>query len=468
MKILIIGSGVAGIFTALELVNNGFNGKDITMIDKGNYIDKRKCFVDANTKCKKCKVCSISNGIGGTGSFSDSKLNFDSTGRVGGDLYELLTTEEMQHYLNKTYDIYKQFGIKEFKSKVYGEYHNEEAKRIIKTIENNPNMLLVDCKTIHLGTDNSRVIYKRMIDFLMDKGVTILAHTELKDLIIKDNKIIGAKINDYEIKADKIILSMGRSGNSLVRKLCDKHEIDFKNGRVDYGVRVECPNEVMKPLNDNFYEAKIYLQGRFKDNTRVFCSNPSGVVSVESYPYMDKNVYLANGHAYANKELKTNNTNFALLVSRNFNEDCPNPLKDYLYPLINATNSLGKGSVILQSLRDIKLNRRSTEETIKELDIIPTANVYKGDITSVMPYRTMVDILEAIEELDKICHGLNGDNTLLYSMEAKFHSNKVKIDKYGRTNIEGLYCCGDCSGWTRGITSASSMGILCAENILDK
>ena len=331
-------------------------------------------------------------------------------------------------------------------------------------------MDMADCITIHLGTDNSRIIYKRMLDFLIDNGVTIASNLELESVNTNEktitcrNLIGGIRVWKY----NKLILAMGRSGNQLMRDICVKNNIQMKNGRVDYGVRVETLNEYMKPLNDNFYEAKIYLKGRFGDETRVFCTNPSGIVSIESYPYLNNRIFLANGHAYADENKKTNNTNFALLVSRNFNEDTPNPLNDYLYPIINATNSLGKGSVILQSLKDIKLNRRSTEERIKELNINPTANVYKGDITSVIPYRTLVTILEFIEELhlEGLAEGLNGENTLLYYPECKFHSNKVLIDKYGMTSNPNVYCIGDCSGHCRGLTTAFSMGIACAENIL--
>ena len=443
------------------------------MFDKGKTIENRKCFVNANTKCKKCKVCSVVHGCGGAGSFSDSKLNFDTSGRIGGDLYELLTKEEITEYLRRTYEIYKEFGIEEFQSKVYGKYHNEEALEILKKIESNPNMDMIDCQTIHLGTENSRIIYKRMLDFLKENNVEIIDECEIIDIVTNgeeneiwySNKNPLYNVHEYKV-FNKIVLAMGRSGNKLIRDICETNGIKMKNGRVDYGVRIECPNEVMKPLNDNFYEAKIYMKGKFGDVIRTFCTNPSGYIAIESYPYNGDRIYTVNGHAYANK--KSNNTNFALLVSRNFNDDCPNPLEDYLYPLIQATNSLGKGSVILQSLKDIELNRRSTKERISELDITPTADVYAGDLTSVIPYRTLVDILEAIKELDKICPGIYGENTLLYGLEAKFSSNKVDIDKYGKTSVDNIYCIGDCSGYTRGLTSASSMGIMCAINILNK
>lgn len=467
MKVVIVGCGASGIATAIELVNNGFN--NITMIDKGHMIDKRKCFVDADTPCKKCKVCSITHGCGGAGSYSDSKLNFDPTGRVGGDMYELMTREEIIEYLKKTYKIYQQFGIEEFKSKIYGLEYTEEGKQIIDTIEDNPRLTIGECATLHLGSENSRIVYKRMIDYLLNNGVEILSNTELLGIKeVDDNYIltISRKGLERHLRADRVVLALGRSGNKLIKEICKDNNIKFKNGRVDIGVRVECPNEVMEKLNNNFYECKIYFQGSFDDKARMFCTNPSGYVTVESYPYLDKNIYMANGHAYRNKH--SNNTNFAILVSRNFNEDLQDPLNDYVYPSANVGNSLGKGSVILQSLKDIKLWRRSTEERIKELDIEPTANVYKGDITSAISYRTLVTILEFLKELNKIAPGIDDDNTLLYYPECKLHANKVLIDKYGRTSNPNVWCIGDCSGYCRGLTTACSMGILCAEDILSR
>ena len=473
-RIGIVGTGVAGIFCAIELINNGFDGKDIVMFEKGKPIDKRKCFVTADTPCKKCKICSISSGCGGAGSFSDSKLNFDPTGKVGGDMAELMTQEEITEYLKKTYEIYKQFGIEEFQSKIYGKDYTKEAQEIIDIIKENPNMEISECITIHLGSENSRIIYGRMLDFLEEHRVRIISECEITEITTddfnnaiwykhKDNYSLYGHVLTYE-EFDKIIVAVGRSGNKFVKEICDDNAIEYKNGRVDIGVRVEVPNEVMKKINDNFYECKIYFKGSFGDKARTFCQNPGGYVTIESYPYGDKKIFCANGHAFANK--KSDNTNFAILVSRAFNDDCPNPLESYVYPLIQTINSLGKGSVILQSLKDIKANRRSLKERIDKLVINPTAKAYEGDITSAMPYRTLVTILEFIEELDKIVPGINGDNTLLYAPECKFHSNKVIIDKYGKSSNPNVYFIGDGSGWCHGLTTACSQGILCAENLL--
>ena len=468
MKVGIIGVGASGIFCAIELIKQGFDGKDIIMWDKGREIESRKCFVTSDTPCKKCKVCSIVHGCGGSGSFSDSKLNFDTTGRIGGDMSELMSEEEIRDYLIRTYEIYREFGIEDFEPELHGLHLSKEGKEIVKKVKENPNLDIGECITVHLGTENSRIIYKRMLDFLKEQGVEIISDCEITGITTDDfmNKVYwkSLKIHGTSMEVDKIIVAMGRSGNKLVKDICEDNAIEMKNGKVDIGVRVEVPNEVMTKLNENFYECKLYFKGSFGDKARMFCTNPSGYVTVESYPYRDKKLFTANGHAYADK--KSDNTNFALLVTRNFNEDCPNPLEDYVYPIIQATNSLGKGSVILQSLKDIKLNRRSTEERIAELDIKPTANVYKGDLTSVVPHRTLTTILEFLEELDKIAPGVNGDNTLLYGMEAKFHSNKVSIDKYGKSSNPNVYFIGDCSGWCRGLTTACSMGILCADDLL--
>ena len=465
MKIIIIGAGSSGIATAISLINEGFNPKDITMLEKGNSINKRHCFVNESTPCKKCKICSITHGCGGAGSFSDSKLNFDNTGRIRGDMAELMSQDEIQYYLEKTSNIYKQFGIDEFSSKVYGVDNTTEGLEIINMIHQNPKLDIGECATIHLGTENSRIIYNRMLSFLEDQGVEILTNAEVVD-INAELKTVHYKYKAInEIKTyDKLVVAMGRSGNSFVKTICEKNKIEMKSGKAEIGVRIECPDEIMRRLNENFYECKIYFKGSFGDNARMFCTNPSGFVTIESYNINDKKLYTANGHAYANK--KSTNTNFAILVSRSFNGDMHDPLLDYVYPLVQSTNSLGKGSVILQSLKDIKLNRRSTEDRIASLDIAPTAKAYAGDLTSSMPYRTLTTILEFIEELDTIVPGINGDTTLLYGLECKFTSNKVLINKHGLSSNKDIYFIGDGSGWTRGLTSAISHGILCAESII--
>ena len=466
-KIVIIGCGSSGIACAVTLIKNGIKGSNITILEKGKLIEKRKCFVTADIPCKKCKICSIVHGCGGSGSFSDSKLNWDTTGRIGGDMAELMTEEEITEYLEKTYNMYKDFGIEEFNIETCGLQYEGDALEIVTSIENNPKLDIGHCATTHLGSENSRIIYKRMIDYLIENGVHILANTEIEEIDSIQKKVYIKGDPRIYVNYDKLVVAMGRSGNKLVKEICDNNNIKYKNGEVQMGVRIECPNEVMKKLNDNFYELKTYFISSFGDRCRTFCVNPSGFVTIESYSYEDKKLFSVNGHAYKNR--KSDNTNFAILVSRHFNDDMESPLRNYVYPLTLAVNSLGNGSVIIQSLKDIKLKRRSTNDRIKELDIIPTAKAYAGDLMSAMPHRTIQSILEFIEELDKtIIPGLNGDNTLLYGLEIKLCSNKVLIDKYGKSSNENIYFIGDNSGYCRGLTTACSMGIACAENIIKR
>lgn len=466
-KIVIIGCGSSGIACAITLIKNGIKGSNITILEKGKLIEKRKCFVTADIPCKKCKICSIVHGCGGSGSFSDSKLNWDTTGRIGGDMAELMTEEEITEYLEKTYNMYKDFGIEEFNIETCGLQYEGDALEIVTSIENNPKLDIGHCATTHLGSENSRIIYKRMIDYLIENNVHILANTEIEEIDSIQKKVYIKGDPRIYVNYDKLVVAMGRSGNKLVKEICDNNNIKYKNGEVQMGVRIECPNEVMEKLNKNFYELKTYFTSSFGDLCRTFCVNPSGYVTIESYPYEDKKLFTANGHAFAEK--KSNNTNFAILVSRHFNGDMESPLRNYVYPLTLAVNSLGNGSVIIQSLKDIKLKRRSTDDRIKELDIIPTAKAYAGDLMSAIPYRMIQSILEFIEELDKtIIPGLNGDNTLLYGLEIKLCSNKVLIDKYGKSSNSDIYVIGDCSGYCRGLTTACSMGIACGEDIIKR
>lgn len=471
MSIVIVGGGVSGIFVALQLLSNGFKGTDITILEQGNLIEKRKCLVNKNTSCKNCNICNITHGIAGCGAFSDSKLNFDKYSKVGGDLGEFYSPNEIEELMYQVEDFYNDFGMKDLYFKQAT--RTNETNNLIQHMSTIPNLKFHDCRTIHLGTDNSRIVYKNMQDYLTDNGVTICPRTEVRDMKIHNNGRITLYTNDkYCYSTDKVVFAIGRSGNEFLNNLFNKHNIKTIPSKIDIGVRIETTNEVMDILNRNFYEAKIYLKDRlYNDECRMFCSNPSGVVAHEKWNTSLGNISTVNGHAYANKDMKTNNTNFALLVTKEFNGDIKEPLNDYVFPMIRMANSLagGEDKVLMQSLRDLKLHRRSTEETIKECNLIPTLKATYGDISLALPYRILTTILDSIEILDNVAKGLNeGKNTFLYAPECKFHSNKILIDKYGKTTNDNIYAIGDGSGYCRGIVQSAIHGILCANDIMNK
>lgn len=468
---IIVGAGPSGIFAAYELVNLEPNAK-ILMIEKGNSIERRICPKRKAGKCVNCNPCNITTGFSGAGAFSDGKLTLAKS-ETGGILNELIGEEQVEKLIERVDAIYREYGADE---KLYGLDKNvaEDIRR--RAIQ--ANMRLVDSPIRHLGTEASYEIYGKLQKHLLDKGVIIKFNTMVDDLIIDTQGVYpcgevdlveGVKTTTgEEYFAPVVIVGAGREGSAWFKKICDKHKIDSMPGTVDIGVRVECRNEVMKELN-KLYESKlIYHTKTYADKVRTFCQNPGGEVALENYTLPNgEHITTVNGHSYKGDELKTDNTNFALLVSKNFTEPFSEPL-EYGAMYAKAANMLAGGKVLVQTYGDIKRARRSTSERLKYGNVIPTLKEAEaGDLSLVLPHRIMVDIIEMIEALDKIAPGIANDETLLYGIEVKFYSNKLNIDKNCETSMRGLYAIGDSSGWTRGLMIASVMGVYVADCILN-
>lgn len=468
---LIVGAGVAGIFTTLELLSNGVNGKDITIIEKGNFIEERKCFTNENTKCKKCKICSLLHGFaGGGGAMNDGKMNLidlehPQSVKIGGDLIKYHSLEELSKLSDRVLEYYNQFGMSEMDVIPMGDNLDKNGLDILEKIKKNPRLSVAMNRVIHVGSDRSRIIYKNIQNYLIEQGVNLLMNVILEDLIVENNVCKGIITNKGRMYADKVIIATGRYGNEQIGQITNKHRIEKKKGSVDIGVRVEVNSDIMKPF-DSFYELKLYYEGLYGDIARVFCYNKRGVVVNEKYD-MNNQVYTTvNGHAFNDKRLKTKNDNFAILVKREL--DLNNPLDNYVLPIIKINNILGNGT-ICQTFTDLIFHKSTTEESLKRCSIKPTLKSNLGDLSDVIPYRILKTIIDMIYELERLCEGVAyGNNTLLHGIEAKFHSNGIKIkDGSGETSMQNLYCIGDCSSYTRGIVQSASMGILCGRKILD-
>ncbi|MFR3298326.1 MAG: NAD(P)/FAD-dependent oxidoreductase [Fusobacterium sp.] len=253
----------------------------------------------------------------------------------------------------------------------------EEIKR--RCIEHG--IQLVDTPTMHLGTDGSRKLYTMLVDHLLEKGVEFAIEREVEELIIEDGKIKGAVVSHKGEKetyySDNIVLGMGRSGAHKVMDLCQKHGVNYQDGAIDIGVRVEIPDIIMKEINENFYEAKmIYYTKTYNDKMRTFCSNPSGFIAAEKHA---DDVILANGHAY--KDKKSTNTNLALLCTKTFTKPFDQPF-EYATAIANLSSMLTGGKLLMQSYGDLKVGKRSTDEKLERLNIIPTTTDYvAGDIS---------------------------------------------------------------------------------------
>lgn len=453
--VIIVGCGPAGIFTALEMLKKG-SKKKILMIEKGQSVEHRSCPKAKLGKCVHCDPCSITTGFSGAGAFSDGKLSLSSS--VGGALPELLGYGTIDELIKYADSIYLSFGADKH---IEGETETDEIRKIrLRSIE--AGLRLVNCPIRHLGTEKAHDIYLAIEKHLIENGVEIRFGYECNDVILDGKKCIGIRAHKYhseteeEIYAHDIVIAAGRRGADWLEKICAKYDIAHAPGPVDIGVRVEVRNEVMEPLNKNLYEAKLIgYCGPFKDRVRTFCQNPGGFVAQENY---DGNLAVVNGHSF--KEKKSPNTNVSILCSHNFREPFNQPIL-YAQKIGELTNMLGNGHIMVQRFGDILDGKRTWQYELNRSNITPTLpDAIAGDITAAMPYRTMTDIIEFIKAVDHIVPGFASSETLLYSPEIKFYSNRIKMDEHLTTNIENLYCLGDSSGWTRGLMMSSVMGVV--------
>ncbi|WP_075720291.1 NAD(P)/FAD-dependent oxidoreductase [Roseburia sp. 499] len=458
--IIIVGAGPSGIFCAYELMNKKPDLK-VLMIEKGRRIEERQCPKRKTKVCVGCQPCSITTGFAGAGAFSDGKLSLSPD--VGGNLPEILGYEETVDLIHESDDIYLKFGAD---AKVYG-VDKETEIREIRRKAINANLKLIECPIRHLGTEEGYKIYSRLQEYLLEHGVEMKFRTMVQRLIVENGEAKGVITEQGETYfANEVICAVGREGADWFSHVCKENEIETKVGTVDIGVRVEVRDEIMEFLNKNLYEAKlVYHTPTFDDKVRTFCTNPSGEVATE---YYDNGLAVVNGHAYKSQDLKTNNTNFALLVSKNFTKPFKTPI-EYGKQIAQLSNMLCDGKILVQTFGDFRRGRRTTEERLCRNNLIPTLkDAVPGDLSLVFPHRIMVDIEEMIMALDKVTPGIASDETLLYGVEVKFYSNKVVVNKDFETNVKGLRAIGDGASVTRGLQQASANGISVARSILAK
>ena len=459
--VAIIGAGPAGIFTALEMIKKG-SGKSIVIVEKGQPVEKRHCPKDKTKKCVNCKpYCHITTGFSGAGAFSEGKLSLCY--EVGGDLPTLIGEDVAQETIDYTDGIYLEFGAD---THIEGISNSQEVKEIrMRAIQ--AGLKLVDCPIRHMGTEKAQSIYYAIEQYLLENGVEIIFGYECNDIILEDGACKGVHIRNSKgdtmtIEADSTVIATGRRGAEWLEKICAEYDIAHQPGTVDIGVRVEVRNEIIEKVNEVLYESKLIgYPGPFKNKVRTFCQNPGGFVSQENY---DNDLAVVNGHSY--KDLKSNNTNLAILVSHNFSYPFNQPI-EYARKVGELTNMLGAGHIMVQRFGDILDGKRTWEKELSQSNVKPTLpDAVAGDITAAMPYRAMMNIINFIKAMDYVVPGFASTETLLYSPELKFYSNRVKMDENFNTNVKGLHCLGDSSGWTRGLMMASVMGVLMGRKLV--
>lgn len=451
--VMIVGAGPAGIFSAMELIENN-KGLKVLIVEKGKDIDKRQCPMEIrDISCNKCPECDLLSGWGGAGAFSDGKLNLSPD--VGGFLSRYIDKETLLSLIDYVDRIYVKMGAPE---EVYGT--DAETIRELERLASKNDLILIPSKIRHIGTDMCRGLLKKMKENLNHR-VDSLFDFEAENILTEGGKVKGVRLkNGEEVFSDFVILAPGREGSRWLEGEVKALKLTLLQNPVDIGVRVEVPASVFEHLTNATYEPKlIYYSKLFDDRVRTFCVNPYGEVVKE---YL-KGIWTVNGHSYAHR--KTNNTNFALLVSTVFTEPFNEPISYGAY-IARLANFLGQG-VIVQRLGDLHSGRRSTHERIAKGIVQPTLrDVTPGDLSFVIPYRYLSDIIEMLEALDRIAPGVNSRHTLLYGVEVKFYSMQLKLTNNLETEIANLFAVGDGAGVSRGLVQASVSGVIAAREVL--
>ena len=465
--VIIVGAGPAGFYAAYELTRKAPAAK-VLLIDKGVEAKYRHCPI-LEGKIDKCPpankiktyascwpACGIINGAGGAGSFSDGKFNI--TAEYGGYLTEYLPASEVLSLIHYVDEINLAHGAPQVITDPTTDAVKDIERRAIGA-----GLKLLRARVRHIGTDNNIKLMNSIFAYL-DERIDLRFRTFVEEILVDNGVIQGVRLaNGDEIRSRFVLLTPGRDGSTWLSEVFRRHQLKMTRNQVDIGVRVETSNIVMKEINDNLYEGKLIFESPSTGlRVRTFCSNPSGHVVVENHT----GVMAANGHAYKDPALGSENTNFALLVSHRFTEPFDQP-NEFAKQIARHANELSNGSIILQRYGDLRKGRRSTPERIREGFVEPTLKeAVPGDLGLVLPYKTMVALQEMIEALNHVTPGISSDHTLFYGVEAKFYAARADVDKTLQTKIKGLYCAGDGPGISRGISQAASSGVYAVRNII--
>lgn len=465
--IVVVGAGPAGIFTALEL-DKLAPEKRVLVVDSGSAIERRTCPARTTGVCAHCATCSIMNGWAGAGAFSDGKLSLSE--QVGGNITDYMPVETARKLIHYADGIYLHYGAPD---KVYGK--NDKFAEKIAYQAKKENIQLIPCPVRHMGTEYSYQVLKAMYEYLSSRpNFEFREKTTAETIFTENGAAAGVKLSGPEgeetVSVPVVVLAPGRGGAGWLSRVAHENGLSIDNNEVDIGVRVEVPNAVMDPLTKHLYEAKlVYYSDTFENRVRTFCMNPGGIVSEEHYDTgTGGGIAVVNGHSYAEEKRRTENTNFALLVSTRFTRPFNQPIEYGRY-IAQLGNMLTGGGIMVQRLGDLLLGRRTDETRLKKSTTVPTLKTaVPGDLSFVLPHRHLTSIVESLRAFDKLAPGLYSKNTLLYGVEVKFYSSKIDVKKNFETQIKNLYAIGDGAGITRGLMQASVTGVVVARDIAGK
>jgi len=451
VKIAIIGSGTSAIGFIEKMYESNIKDVRIDIFEQGENPFLRKPVGKGSIY-----------GFGGAGTFSDGKLSISP--EIGGEISKYLGVEVYRKYVKDALNLWTLNGKIDNIEKS-AQLSDPRISKIADEFFKN-NLSVVLSEFVHIGTDNLQKIIKELykkysedefhrFNFYFNKTVV--------DLQKEDGKIKLLFENEESTELyDKVIIATGRGGSKFIDYLLKKWRIPFTGTKVDLGVRYEVSHRVTKDITDVLYEFKVKYLSRTDDEVRTFCVNPQGFVSKET----GNDFITVNGHSYVNR--KSENTNFAILVTHSFTKPFDDPTT-YGLSVIKLANKLaGEKGIIIQRYKDFTIGRRSTDSRISKSYITPTLDATPGDLNLVLPRRTATAIEEFIEALNTVIPGINNPGNFLYGVEAKFYSLKPNFEKPFKLPEVEIYVIGDASGYTRGIMQSTMSGMYVADEILKR
>lgn len=465
--IIIVGAGPAGLFAANEFTKEWASPagkKKILVIDKGEDVEARRCFVEEVGYCNHCEECNIMCGVGGAGTFSDGTLNLRPD--VGGDLVEFCGHETAWQLVKEVDDVFLEYGMPDELYKG-SEKDIESLQRRAASV--GANFIAINQR--HIGSDKTQAVIKAFKDDLTGHGIEFMLNTKVGDLVIEEEKDEGGEVTKVckgvitdageTIKGGCTLLAPGRVGATWVDSLIKEHEIKAEYADIDVGVRVEVPAITMNPVTKINRDPKFHIRTkRYDDFSRTFCTNERGFVVKEDYG----DFIGVNGHSMKTKE--SENTNFAFLVRIRLTKPVENTTK-YGRSIAKLATTIGGGKPIVQRMGDLRRGRRSTWERIKRNLVQNTlTDVTPGDISMALPHRITMNIIEGLEKLNEIIPGVASDSTLLYAPEIKFYAMRVEVDRNMETTVKNLFAAGDGTGLSRDIVNAAATGLLAARGVI--
>ena len=453
--VAIVGGGPAGLFAAYWLAKH--TNLSVVLLERGERVKKRRCPVERTGKCIHCAPCHILSGMGGAGLFSDGKLNFiHKLGKT--DLTQFMSVVDAQALIDETEDIFNRFGMD---GPVFPT--DMESAREIRRKAKRVGIDLLLIKQKHLGSDFLPGHINGMCQWLEDKGVTILTGQEVVEVLAEDGRVSGVRTLTDNFSAKSVILAPGRVGADWMGEVARTFKLEVSQRGIEVGVRVEVHKDILHSLTSVIYDPTFFVQtAKYDDQTRTFCTNPEGFVTLENY----QDFVCVNGHAF--RDRKSENANFAFL-SKVVLTDPVSDNQGYGVALGKLATLIGGGKPLLQRFGDLKRGRRSTWNRIGKGSIAPTMrNVTPGDIAMALPERIVTNLVDGILQLNSVVPGVANEETLLYAPEIKFFATQVETDGHLETALSGLYVAGDGPGVSGNIVSAAATGIIPAKAIAAK